>query len=84
MFLISFIVLAVISSTGIIPEAVQRWTLELSRWCLLVAIAALGLRTSLRALVSAGPRPMLVIALNSLLIAALVLGGLLLIPAELH
>jgi uncharacterized membrane protein YadS len=47
-----------------------------SSWCLLTAVAALGVKTSLKALTEVGPAPVGVMVIQTLMLAALVIGGL--------
>ena len=77
-FLIGFAILVVINSLGIIPKPVTDAASHLSRWCLVVAIAALGVKTSLQQLASLGWRPVLMLAVDTVFLAGLILGGLLL------
>ncbi|MFA7666618.1 MAG: putative sulfate exporter family transporter [Burkholderiaceae bacterium] len=77
-FLIAFIVLVVLNSLGVVPKALASWLGDLSRWCLVVAIAALGVKTSFRQLAELGWQPVIMMVSETLLIAALVLGGVLL------
>ena len=51
---------------------------EVSRWCLVTAIAALGMKTSLKMLFEVGWRPVSIIVIQTLFIAGLVLAGVLL------
>ncbi len=76
-FLIGFAILVVINSLGIIPKPVTDAASHLSRWCLVVAIAALGVKTSLQQLASLGWRPVLMLAADTVFLAGLILGGLL-------
>ena len=76
-FLIGFAILVVINSIGIIPKPVTDAASHLSRWCLVVAIAALGVKTSLQQLASLGWRPVLMLAADTVFLAGLILGGLL-------
>jgi uncharacterized integral membrane protein (TIGR00698 family) len=46
-FLVMFVGLAILGNTGLVPQAVTSVANDLSRWCLVLAIAALGVRTSL-------------------------------------
>jgi uncharacterized integral membrane protein (TIGR00698 family) len=46
-FLIMFVGLAILGNTGLVPQVVTTVASDASRWCLVVAIAALGVRTSL-------------------------------------
>ena len=54
-FVLGFAALVLIGSTNVIPQSVVALLLELSRWCLITAIAALGMKTSLRKLGEVGP-----------------------------
>lgn len=78
-FLIAFVVLAVLSSAGVVPAALKDAAIDVSRWCLLIAIAALGLRTSSGTLAHTGARPLLAIAINSLFLTGLLAVGVFLI-----
>jgi uncharacterized integral membrane protein (TIGR00698 family) len=57
MFLLAFAALVAINSTGIVPAAVGEAVNNVSRWCLVTAIAALGMKTSFKNLVAVGWRP---------------------------
>lgn len=78
-FLVGFAVLVVINSFGIIPKIVVDACSGLSRWCLVVAIAALGVKTSLQQLASLGWRPVLMLAAETVFLAGLILGGLIIL-----
>ena len=77
-----FAVLVVVNSLGIIPKPVTEVFSHLSRWCLVVAIAALGVKTSLQQLAQLGWRPVVMLATETAFLAALILGGLLLLPRQ--
>ncbi len=53
-FVIGFAALVLIGSANIIPPDVTAILLDLSRWCLITAIAALGMKTSLKKLGEVG------------------------------
>lgn len=76
-FLVGFALLVVINSIGVIPKPVTDIVSHLSRWCLVVAIAALGVKTSLQQLASLGWRPVLMLATETVFLAGVILGGLL-------
>jgi uncharacterized integral membrane protein (TIGR00698 family) len=76
-FLIGFAVLVVINSTGIIPKAAVDGISNLSRACLVAAIAALGMKTSFKDLIAVGWRPVALMVSETLWIALLVLGAVL-------
>ncbi|XGA80230.1 putative sulfate exporter family transporter [Halomonas sp. CH40] len=73
-FLVGFVVLVVINSLGLIPEAVNEGMSTLSRWCLVTAIAALGIKTSFQKLAVVGWKPVILMVLETLLLLAIVLG----------
>lgn len=75
-FLIAFVALAAINSTGNIPDAVRGTLIAVSSWCLLITMAALGVRTSIASLLSLGWRPLAQMTLLSALLAAFAAGVL--------
>ncbi|MDH5227321.1 MAG: YeiH family protein [Gammaproteobacteria bacterium] len=76
MFLVGFAALVVVNSLGWLPPAVESGMQGASRWCLVLAIAALGTRTSLGDLVQVGWRPVAVVVGETLFVGLLVLTGL--------
>jgi uncharacterized integral membrane protein (TIGR00698 family) len=72
-FLFGFAALVALNSLGFLPKPVVAGAGEVSRWCLVVAISALGMKTSFKALIAAGWRPVAVMILETLWIAGLVL-----------
>jgi uncharacterized integral membrane protein (TIGR00698 family) len=77
-FAVVFAALVVVNSVGFIPKPVADFGGEVSRWCLVIAIAAIGMKTSLKSLADMGLKPVLLIVAETLVLAALVLGYLLL------
>jgi len=73
MFAVGFLILACINSTGWVPDPVQGGVNDLSRWCLIVAISALGMKTQLRELASVGIKPILLMVGETVFLAGLVL-----------
>lgn len=73
-FLWLFIALVAVNSAGALAAPLQHGLGWLSRACLVVAIAALGMKTSLKHLAEAGWRPVLLILVETLWMAALVVG----------
>jgi uncharacterized integral membrane protein (TIGR00698 family) len=67
-FAIMFLVFVVINTMGVIPPLLKFVLVEASRWGLLIAIAALGLNTSLRTILRVGPKHMLVVLASSAVI----------------
>ena len=60
-FAIMFLVFVLINSSGVLPAVAKSAMVEASRWGLLIAIAALGLNTSLSSILRVGPRHILVV-----------------------
>lgn len=57
LFLIGFAVLMAANSFGFVPDAWRTGLAEASRFCLVVAVSALGVKTSLKDLFEVGPKP---------------------------
>ena len=57
LFLLGFAALVAINSLGLIPHAVGKTVSSLSSWCLVTAIAALGMKTSFKDVFAVGWRP---------------------------
>lgn len=72
-FLWLFAALVAVNSAGALAAPLQQGLSGLSRGCLVVAIAALGMKTSFMQLAQAGWRPILLIAVETAWMAALVL-----------
>ncbi len=72
-FLVVFVVLVLINSTGIVPPVVLDGLKSISRWCLVTAIAALGMKTSLKAMAAVGWRSIALIVAETVFLAVLVL-----------
>jgi uncharacterized integral membrane protein (TIGR00698 family) len=75
-FLIGFVVLVAINSLGLIPEPLRLAMVDLSRWALVAAIAALGMKTSLKDLAAVGPKALALLVAETAFIALLVLAVL--------
>jgi uncharacterized integral membrane protein (TIGR00698 family) len=69
LFLVAFCALALLSSFGFIPAEVSAGMSSASRWCLVVAIAALGVKTSIAQLVSLGWKPVALMIAETAFIA---------------
>ena len=72
-FLIVFAVLVVVNSLGLIPAPALAALKSISRWCLVTAIAALGMKTSLKAMAEVGGRAIGLIVAETIFFATLVL-----------
>lgn len=76
LFLVAFAVLAVVNSFHLIPKFAIEPISSASRWCLVCAISALGMKTSLESLSEVGWRPIAVMAAETAFILVLVLAAL--------
>ena len=72
-FAVAFAALVAINSTGWVPSAVVSLGSDLSRWCLIAAIAAIGMKTQLRELATVGIKPVLLMVGETAFLAVLVL-----------
>lgn len=73
LFLIGFMALVLINSLGVITPRLTDGLSQVSRICLVVAISALGIKTSFEELVKLGWRPMALMLIETLWLAAVVL-----------
>jgi uncharacterized integral membrane protein (TIGR00698 family) len=76
LFAVVFVALAALNSTGLVPPIVKSVLGEVSRWGLLIAIAALGIGTSLGAVLRIGWQAIVVICGTTLFLLAAVIAGL--------
>lgn len=72
-FLVAFVVIVAINSAGVIPATVQDGMVTVSRWCLVIAIAGLGMKSSFQELAVLGWRPIALVVGETLFLAGLVL-----------
>ena len=72
-FLLVFAGLVVLNSAGLLPAPALAVIKSVSRWCLVAAIAALGMKTSLKAMAEVGGRSIALIIAQTLFLAILVL-----------
>jgi uncharacterized integral membrane protein (TIGR00698 family) len=77
-FLVAFVVLVLINNLGLIPVTVAQLSDELSRACFVLAIVALGMKTSFKGLLTVGWRPMMLVLAESCFLGLLVLGWIML------
>lgn len=78
-FLVAFIVIVLANSIIALPPVVTDSLTALSRTCLITAIAAIGLKSDLRKLAQVGFKPVLLMVLETIWLAAVVLACLFLI-----
>ena len=73
MFLVAFLALVAANSFGLVGPDLAGTLSTISRWCLLCAVSALGIRTSIGSLAVVGPRPLIAMVLQTVLLAAFVI-----------
>jgi uncharacterized integral membrane protein (TIGR00698 family) len=73
LFLIGFAALVLANSFGLLPQQAIDLANDVSRWALVAAIAALGMKTSFKDLLAAGWRPVGLMVAETLWIGVLVL-----------
>lgn len=76
LFVIMFLILAGINSTGVIPTEISGAIADLSRWALLISIAAVGMKTSLKTIFKVGGQAIVLIVAETIFIAGFILVGL--------
>lgn len=78
-FLVGFVVLMTLASLGWVPPSVTAAAGDASRWLLVIAIAAAGVKTTFEELLSLGWRAVAMLVAETVFIAAFVLGAILLL-----
>jgi uncharacterized integral membrane protein (TIGR00698 family) len=78
MFLLGFAALVALNSFGLLAKPAADGANVVSRWCLVTAIAALGMKTSFKALIAVGWRPIALMIVETLWIGGVVLAAVLL------
>jgi uncharacterized integral membrane protein (TIGR00698 family) len=75
-FVLAFLALAAVNSIGLVPEEVAKFVGDLSRWALLIAISAVGMKTSLRTILDVGGQAITLIVAETVFLAGFILLGL--------
>ncbi|AUM75866.1 YeiH family protein [Paracoccus jeotgali] len=75
-FVIGFLALAAVNSFGLIPQILAEGAGALSRWALLVAIAAVGIKTSLGRMVEVGAGAIGLMVAETIFLGAFIVIGL--------
>lgn len=75
-FVVMFLILGAVNSAGLIPAALQSFLAGLSGWALLVSIAAVGMKTSLRTILDVGGQAIVLIVIETVFIAGFILFGI--------
>ena len=82
LFVIVFAALVFVGSAEWFPSGLKTVLLDLSRWCLIISISAIGMKTALKSLQDVGGQAVFIICAETVLLALFVL-GFLLIPVQL-
>ena len=72
-FVIGFIVFILIGSISSFPAGLKLYILDVSSWCLVTAIAAIGMKTALASLKTVGGQAITIICVETVLLALFVL-----------
>lgn len=75
-FVIGFAVLATLNSLGLIPAPVTEFLSQCSRWLLLIAISAVGMKTNLKQVLAVGGAAIALIVIETIFIATVTLAGI--------
>ena len=78
-FLVVFVILMAINSFGVVPAIAQSWMSDASRWLLVIAISALGVKTSLKDMFAVGPRQAAIIVGETLLLLTMAVSFVLMV-----
>ena len=73
-FLFGFLALAALNSLGVVPAGVKAAITQVSSFLIILAIAALGIKTSLLALARIGMAPVMLLLVETIFIGLLVVG----------
>ncbi|GAB5468391.1 MAG: YeiH family protein [Rhodospirillales bacterium] len=76
LFVLGFLGFAALNSFGLVPAALVEPIGDLSRWALVIAISAVGMKTSLKRVLDVGGTAIVLIVGETLFIAAFILIGL--------
>jgi len=73
-FLIGFVVLAALNGFALVAKPIASALTEASKWLLVISVAALGMKTSLREMMAVGTTAIALIAAETIFLGLLVLG----------
>ena len=73
-FLVAFVVLTALNGFSLVPPSLAAALAEVSKWLLVVAVAALGMKTNARDLVAVGRAALVLIAVETLFLGLAVVG----------
>jgi uncharacterized integral membrane protein (TIGR00698 family) len=80
-FAIAFALLMLLNSTGAVPAPIQHGANDLSRWCLVTAMAAIGMKTQLKEITTVGWKPVALMVGETLFLALLVVTLMKILPS---
>jgi uncharacterized integral membrane protein (TIGR00698 family) len=75
-FVFAFFILAGLNSFGLVPAMASAFLGDISRWALLIAIAAVGMKTDLKTIRNVGGMAIVLIAAETVFIGLFILGGI--------
>ena len=78
-FLIGFVVLAALNGFSLVAKPIASVLTEASKWLLVISVAALGMKTSLREMMAVGATAIALIAAETIFLALLVLSWITLV-----
>jgi uncharacterized integral membrane protein (TIGR00698 family) len=73
-FAVAFALLVAVNSLDVLPQAIPDFGNDASRWCLVAAIAGIGMKTRLKELATVGFKPVALMVGETAFLAALALG----------
>ena len=79
-FVVVFIILAALNSLHLIPTEIANFLSQASRWLLLTAIAAVGMKTNLKHVLAVGGPAIALLLTETLFIASFILVGIAALP----
>lgn len=75
-FVVAFLIFATLNSVGLIPAVLSEFLAEVSRWALLIAIAAVGMKSSPKTIFNVGGQAILLIVAETVFLCVFILIGL--------
>jgi uncharacterized integral membrane protein (TIGR00698 family) len=81
-FVLFFCLFVAVNSYTPLPAALNEFLVNTSRWCLVAAIGALGVKTSLKSLAQVGTIPIVMMVTETVFLAAWIIGGTWLLGLE--
>lgn len=73
LFLVGFVAVVLLNSLGAIPAPASDFMVETSRWCLVLAMVGLGMKSSFKELAAMGWKPFALMVSETLFLAVIVL-----------